>query len=239
MPPPEDDTYRCPDCNGLILRKDFCSHPGVCVHTVCSPQPHRGVIYEYDQVESANDFIQNFDNNLFQAETKSPAKQAKPRKVKYNLPIGQYSCASCDMVFRTTSGRKQHQETIHEGIRRFKCELCAYKTTTNFKLNLHKKSKHKSVRALTGNYHCISCDMRFRTANGRWHHYRFVHEDVKYKCDQCEYKCSTLFVLKTHQQCKHEGVTYNCDQCEYKATQKSNLKRHKMIQHKVNTLSKL
>ena len=225
---PEDDTYKCPDCDDIILRKDFSSHPEVCVYTqrVINQKP----------VEFDNKISKNIDTNGLPYEAKSSKNEHVSGHVqgqsKYSGP---YHCTSCDKAFTTVNGRWIHIKTIHEGIR-YKCELCDHRTTQLPSLKIHEQTKHNLHTAR--NYPCKSCDKIFRSIIGQWQHKRSVHGEFRYKCGQCDHKTMTLGSLKMHKMLEHEGVSFNCDKCAYKAAKKDNLRRHKILKHKVNAPSK-
>ena len=41
---------------------------------------------------------------------------------------------------------KRHIESVHEGIKPFKCNMCEYETATNQSLKRHKNSVHKGIK---------------------------------------------------------------------------------------------
>ena len=113
---PEDDTYKCPDCNNLLHRREFRSHPDVCVWT---ENAHYNM--KYGQEQSEQNGIQNFD---------------KPQFVNDTI-----HCTSCDKTFGSTRSRSEHIKSSHEGIR-YTCDHCKFKTKSRRYLLTHKQSKH-------------------------------------------------------------------------------------------------
>ena len=217
---PEDDTYKCPDCDNTILRKEFSSHPEVCGQTkrVVNQKPA-----EFD-----NDITQNVETNRILYEAKNSKKEPGPRQSKYS---GKYHCTSCDKVFTSINGRYSHKRNVHEGLR-YSCEQCNQIFTQPQSLKMHEQRRHTIHKIHTnGFYPCKSCHMIFRSSYGYWQHKRFVHDGFRYNCDQCDCKFTTFSSLKNHQKSEHEGVRFNCDQCEHKSARKDNLQQHKIHKH--------
>ena len=221
---PENDTYKCPDCDVIIPRKDFRTHPEVCVQTqrIINQKP----------VEFGGNIVINNDTNGLLHDSKSSSDTPEPGQTNYSGP---YHCTSCDKVFTTVAGRWRHKRKVHEGVR-YKCELCDHKATQSNSLKKHEQAKHGIITA--GNYHCKSCDKIFRSDTGRWQHTRSVHDGFRYRCDQCAYTTTNSSSLKIHQNVEHEGIRFTCNMCAYKAKKKDNLKRHKIYKHAFNAPSK-
>ena len=106
-------------------------------------------------------------------------------------------------------------------LKRFSCEHCNYKATTNGNLDRHVKSIHDGVK-----YSCEHCDYKASDKGNLKTHVQSIHDGVKYKCEHCGYKATTKCSLVQHVKSIHDGVKYNCEHCDYKATWKSALKKH-------------
>ena len=53
-----------------------------------------------------------------------------------------FTCDQCNVTVIGAPSLKKHKYTIHESIKKFKCELCQYATYTGYNLRLHENKVH-------------------------------------------------------------------------------------------------
>ena len=74
-------------------------------------------------------------------------------------------------------------QTIHEGVKRFICDLCKASFVENWTLQKHIKNVHETIL-----FKCKSCSMEFRRKTELEKHIDFVHKGVEnYPCDLCDH----------------------------------------------------
>ena len=140
-----------------------------------------------------------------------------------------YLCYICNAKIARKDGLKLHIETVHEGKKPFKCDLC--KTNQGFRypsgLKSHLREVHGSPREKKL-LPCEICKKGFTSQQALRIHVSAVHEGKKpFKCDTCgtcfPYKCD----LKSHVEAVHlELKPYVCSECPYKCYQKRDLMNH-------------
>ena len=100
--------------------------------------------------------------------------------------------------FLSPSALTRHSETVHEGLKHFKCQFCPKEYGCAGDLNIHIRSIHEQRK----DFHCEICDKYFTTkkylnaymqihitskyqrVSGLKHRISSTHEDIqKYKCE--------------------------------------------------------
>ena len=60
---------------------------------------------------------------------------------KVHMNIGQkHQCLKCGKVYTKHGDLKSHMIVVHEGVKPYVCEVCGFKSTSMFNLNVHRKS---------------------------------------------------------------------------------------------------
>ena len=72
---------------------------------------------------------------------------------------------------------KRHIESVHEGIKPFKCNICDYETAQKGHLKKHKDSVHEGIKP----YKCHICQFESATSSHVKRHITVVHEKKKNK----------------------------------------------------------
>ena len=103
------------------------------------------------------------------------------------------------------SSLQSHIDTIHKGIRNFKCETCGKGYTGQYDLQQHIQIVHEGQR----NYKCDSCGKGFARPSALKQHVKTIHEGIKnFKCETCGKLFAQVGQLTTHKSHVHEGKPY-------------------------------
>ena len=86
--------------------------------------------------------------------------------------------------------------------KRFTCEQCDYKSTSEDAMKTHIKLMHQKIQTTqkknnSKRINCEQCDKRFNKQETYNNHKHKVHE-AKYQCDKCDQKFKTKPNLKDH-----------------------------------------
>lgn len=98
----------------------------------------------------------------------------------------------------------------HTGKKPYKCDQCAYSTTTKNSLAIHLRT-HTGERP----YKCDQCTYLTTTKSSLSVHFRTHTGEKPYKCDQCTYSYTRKGTLVIHLHTHTEKRHYKCDQCAY------------------------
>jgi len=146
--------------------------------------------------------------------------------------IKKFKCTICDFNCAQKYHLNKHTETVHEGIRPFKCNICNYETCYKGTLKKHIEYVHKGLKPFKCKFCSYECARNYHLMK----HIESVHERIKpFKCKLCDYECAKKkSYLKKHIESVHEGMkTFKCSICNYKTSYKSYLKNHFEGVHKV------
>ena len=62
------------------------------------------------------------------------------------------SCDDCGKMFFILSKLEHHKRTVHEKLKPFHCEFCAFRCAAHGNLNLHRKTQHKAEKLSIKDY---------------------------------------------------------------------------------------
>ena len=62
--------------------------------------------------------------------------------------IKQFKCNICEYTAWQKSDLKKHIGPVHESIQQFKCKICDHKAAKNSQLKIHIKSVHEGIQAM-------------------------------------------------------------------------------------------
>lgn len=133
--------------------------------------------------------------------------------------INKHICTTCDVMFASSSLLKSHNSTFHKVTppnkeKKFECDQCGKKYSSNHLLNLHKKS-HLNLKE----YACKFDECSFRT-NSPYdlnNHMKRMHSTLRpFPCNLCMKSFKRRCELKTHTDTVHTDLkTYvKCPMCE-------------------------
>lgn len=139
-----------------------------------------------------------------------------------------FPCNLCPAKFFKKTDLERHIQ-MHNGIKPYKCEFCFHAFTTSGNLTKH-------VRRHTGEkpFSCDMCPKAF-VSTGELAEHRRIHTGEKpYECHVCKKHFNRTGHLKRHIK-THTGVKpYQCEICQKCFTCRSNLKEH-MNTHERNS----
>ncbi|XP_039762264.1 zinc finger protein 569-like [Pararge aegeria] len=154
---------------------------------------------------------------------------------KYRLKVhiksmhigGTFPCDICKKVYTTQQKHKNHVDTVHKMVKRFKCPKCPERFTEYFRRQKHLVEIH-GVAPLR--YKCNVCDKAFERRYTLSRHMKRDHlEERDFQCQLCAYKCFTNVELKVHM-VKHNGERiFECSVCKKSYARKKTLKEHMRI----------
>lgn len=154
---------------------------------------------------------------------------------KYRLKVhsksmhvgGNFPCDICKKVFTTQQKQKNHVDTVHKMVKRFKCTKCPERFSEYFRRQKHMVEEH-GVAPLQ--YKCNVCDKSFDRRYTLSRHMKRDHlEERDFQCHLCSYKCFTNNELRVHM-IKHNGERiYECSVCKKSYARKKTLKEHMRI----------
>ncbi|XP_045192490.2 zinc finger protein ZFAT-like [Mercenaria mercenaria] len=147
-------------------------------------------------------------------------------KAQGKLGRRSYKCPHCDKVFLRASSELQKHMWIHEGIKPFKCPLCAYacRSKNNLQAHMLRHSKDKP-------FLCGDCGKAYKSKTAlRWH--VRSHDGKLFKCDKCPYEATQRSHLKRHMETHDVIKKYVCGECKFSANTLGFLKVHYARFHK-------
>ncbi|XP_004926702.1 zinc finger protein 260-like isoform X2 [Bombyx mandarina] len=153
---------------------------------------------------------------------------------KYRLKVhvkghsdGVFPCEMCGKIFTTQQKHKNHVDTVHKMVKRFKCTQCPERFTEYFRRQRHMVEVH-GVAPLQ--YRCNVCDKIFERRYTLSRHMKRDHlEERDFQCELCSYKCFSNNELSMHM-IKHNGERiYECSVCKKSYARKKTLSEHMRI----------
>ncbi|XP_032526287.2 zinc finger protein 28-like isoform X2 [Danaus plexippus] len=154
---------------------------------------------------------------------------------KYRLKVhmksmhvgGAYPCDICKKVYTTQQKHKNHVDTVHKMIKRFKCTKCPERFSEYFRRQKHLVEVHGLAPL---HYKCNVCDKAFDRRYTLSRHMKRDHlEERDYQCQLCSYKCFTNNELSVHM-IKHNGERiHECSVCNKSYARKKTLREHMRI----------
>ena len=138
-----------------------------------------------------------------------------------------YKCHICGKVCWKSYRLKQHIETIHEKIKKYKCEKCGLLFVAKSRLIRH-RDVHKEAPDLI----CNVCGKAFRHRTTFYRH-RKIHSGVKeHKCPICGREFQQKEAMKTHLRIHSTGPKrFKCLLCAKDFNHKVSLKEHMQKHH--------
>ncbi|XP_041968146.1 zinc finger protein 287-like isoform X2 [Aricia agestis] len=154
---------------------------------------------------------------------------------KYRLKVhnksmhtgGNYPCEICKKVYTTHQKHKNHVDTVHRMIKRFKCPKCSERFSEYFRRQKHLVEVHGLAPL---KYRCNVCDKTFDRRYTLSRHMKRDHLDERdFECQICSYKCFTKNELRVHM-VKHNGERiFECSVCKKSYARKKTLREHMRI----------
>lgn len=146
-----------------VVRKGLASAPGptnVSPRTNHRKQAERDRPFVCSKCSATFLFKQNRDRHVVEVHLGH-----RPHKCPY---------PKCEAAFKNLSGLKQHQKTVHEKARPFKCEKCESAFGQRNHLRQHVLVVHDKVKM----FHCEICGMSFSNVGNRTQHMKRRHSEA-------------------------------------------------------------
>ena len=98
---------------------------------------------------------------------------------------------------------RNHIKVVHEGIKKFRCELCNVAFASNKHLKKHIDGVHKGLKE----HKCDFCGKDYSSKNVLKLHIKQVHKGIKdYKCQYCDKFFGQQQILKRHVEGVHKDI---------------------------------
>lgn len=137
-----------------------------------------------------------------------------------------FSCDVCQKEFVTQQKRKIHVETVHQNVKKYKCNRCEERFNEYFRRHKHMVLVH-GVAPLE--YKCNICDKSFDRRYSLSTHMRTHIQQKDVQCKLCPYRCFTKVELRNHM-IKHNGERiHECSVCKKSYAREKTLKEHMRI----------
>ena len=127
----------------------------------------------------------------------------KHQKAVHEKPERSKQCEICGIVFPRPRPNtvKAHLELVHEGLRKYSCEVCAKTYKTKSDLKKHFDYHHRGIKR----YHCDSCDKKFVNWVRLHDHIDSVHKGIKKNlCQICDKTFYSKDNLRNHLSTVHQ-----------------------------------
>ena len=158
----------------------------------------------------------------------APSVSQKKEKNESKLSEELYKREQCNFESSYSMNLEHHKERVHEGIKRYSCNIC--EKTTYYKLTFinHQKTKHESKEfkivkkigcqkcdAETKHYCCTNRKLEREKSGGRRRILRKAPHELN-KCDSCDFETYYRTNLKNHIEAVHKDTKkFACKICDY------------------------
>ncbi|XP_010894816.3 zinc finger protein 710a isoform X2 [Esox lucius] len=137
-----------------------------------------------------------------------------------------YQCTECNKSFAYRSQLQNHLMKHQNGMKEFKCDVCAREFTLSANLKRHMLI-HASIRP----FQCHVCFKTFVQKQTLKTH-MIVHLPVKpFKCKVCGKSFNRMYNLLGHMHLHAGSKPFKCPYCSSKFNLKGNLSRHMKVKH--------
>ena len=118
---------------------------------------------------------------------------------------------------------KTHVESVHEGKKPFKCDICGSYFAHKGTLKIHVDGVHKLISHI-----CELCERSFKCKSGLNHHKNEFHNMGKlFHCPVCQKTFKRKFEMNAHIRIDHEGrKDFICSICTVSFGRKNGLEVH-------------
>ncbi len=148
--------------------------------------------------------------------------------------IKKFKCQHCDRTFANSTGRACHVESIHGGgVRQFKCEANGCSKAFKFKSQL--KLHTANVHERVKKYQCHKCEKIFVRPTTLQNHIAVIHDKTaKHQCKYCDLGFTVPYSLTRHIEAVHENKRkHQCDKCGSSYNYATLLEKHMKAVHYV------
>ena len=182
-----------------------------------------------EHMKSIHEKISNISKPNIKAKPSNPIVKSKLHTKHWHSKstTSFVRCKVCSKILKRSS-IKTHMETVHEGVKRYFCELCGNSYTSSNALLNHIKAQHEKK----WEYKCSRCERSYNTKATLKQHFDAHHLKINHQCT----KCGKVFPYKTGLR-KHDIVShqkrkdYQCYHCGKEFYYVHSLNSHVRILH--------
>ena len=178
-------------------------------------------------------FTDDQNQSKYPCNYKNPCEKVFIRKelLKSHVEIfhqGYRLCELCNKQFCLGYDLQKHKQTVHDGIKAYKCHICQQNFAQDSGLRRHINAVHKSFR-----FECRFCNEKFPSLFWFNCHVEKVH--YGYICYLCEVELHSSTSLVRHINSVHSDVTsHKCAFCDREFGQYHDLRKHTISEHKID-----
>ncbi|XP_055382314.1 zinc finger protein 254-like [Condylostylus longicornis] len=134
-----------------------------------------------------------------------------------------YFCPKCNKKFVSEWYVQDHIRIVHDGDRRFICELCGAAFGTNKNLLDHHLTHSEEKK-----FHCSKCNKAFKCKRTLKFHVE-THDETEYPCHLCGLKLNTKRILRRHMLVHSDENKYKCNFCSKEFKRQYEFKNHLLL----------
>lgn len=122
-----------------------------------------------------------------------------------------------------------HICAVHDKVKPYKCDTCAFSASQKGRLRTHKRSVHYKIKEFI----CDQCDYSAYASCSLKKHVEAVHLKIKnFACNKCNFITSYRTSLRFHHKMVHLKIKdISCDKCHFATKTRHHLKRHVETAH--------
>ena len=236
-----ESKYACDKCDYIVDRKELLRNHIEAVHlkikifrcSSCSHETYlKKVLRLHIKSKHKNESCRLIKIGCSPCETNQSHEFCEKRwTAKKWKTDRKYSCDECEYTSDQKHNVKNHMETVHLNLKRFRCSACVHTTYERRAILLHIK-KHRDEQC---RYFIIGCPLCERKEN----HKMCVKQPLtqsqhgKFKCTECYFTSNQQQSLIIHKEAVHLKIKkFYCKSCNHQAYHKPNLIRHIKLNHK-------
>ena len=182
-----------------------------------------------EHMKSIHEKISNISKPNLNVKPSNPIVKSEPHtKHWHSKSTTRYvRCKVCSKILKRTS-IKTHMETVHEGVRRYFCELCGKSYTSITNLKDHKMTQHEKK----WEYKCSKCEKSYNTKRTLKQHFDAIHLKLNHQCTKCGKVFPYKGGLRKHDIVSHQKrKDYQCEHCGKEFFYDHSLNSHVRILH--------
>ncbi|XP_036395919.1 zinc finger protein 142 [Megalops cyprinoides] len=136
--------------------------------------------------------------------------------------VGRHCCELCAQTFGTTSKLRLHRQRVHDRRPSHFCSLCDYSGYSRNDVSRHTLSCHTGALS----HACSLCSARFSSDTALKQHCLRKHQDPPcLPCPSCPFSCRSRASLRAHQQLQHPQL--DCPTCHAAFQSRESLEEHR------------
>ena len=243
--------YKCDDCNyshnqrSIVKRHTDSVHKGI-LKFFCRECSYK-TFYKYAMILHLKSHGVSSDQPLrigckkcelnieHRCDGRATGNLLKRKKISKPKYTKEFRCDACQISFPNIRKLSRHNlSRKHQGIVRFKCNVCDFKHLFSLHVRIHQETIHADKICKVIRIGCEDCDndisnhncVRFKKKKKK------IEKKPALNCDECQYSTHLRKSLSNHFQSVHLNlVRYCCDSCQYKSFFKKHVQIHQKQTH--------